>query len=258
LKIFYVSLIVLIVDQVSKLLVKGFSIPAFNFVWDGMHYTQTIPLIGNFLRFTYVENPGMAFGIDLAPTIKFFVSLFSVVASLILVYYIYQNQKSNLATRLGLALILGGALGNLIDRMFYGVIFGYAPLFFGHVVDFIDVDFFHFTLFGRTYDRFPIFNVADMAVSVGVFVLIIFYKNEHAESEKDDLAVLDENQDGGAQNEAVSEEDSALKTEASAAVKADEQDAGTVRKITIPEEDKPETSEAQPADDVKDNRPEGT
>jgi len=78
-------------------------------------------------------------------------------------------------------LILGGALGNLVDRMFYGIIFDYAPLFYGKVVDFIQVEFWDFTLFGHTYETWPIFNVADSAVSVGVAVILIFHREKKTE-----------------------------------------------------------------------------
>ena len=81
------------------------------------------------------------------------------------------------------AFILGGAVGNLIDRLFYGIFYGYAPVFYGKVVDFFDVDFFDFSIFGRSYDRWPIFNIADAAVTIGVLILIIFYKKNADESE---------------------------------------------------------------------------
>jgi signal peptidase II len=91
--------------------------------------------------------------------------------------------------RFSIALILGGAVGNLIDRTFYGIFFDYAPLFYGKVVDFFDVDFFDFTLFGRSYDRWPVFNIADAAVTIGVLVLILFYKKHENEDEKIKLAL---------------------------------------------------------------------
>ena len=72
---------------------------------------------------------------------------------------------------------MGGAVGNLIDRFFYGVIFGYAPLLYGKVVDFLHFDALGFTIFGKTFDSFPIFNVADSAVTVGVAILLIFHKS---------------------------------------------------------------------------------
>jgi signal peptidase II len=95
--------------------------------------------------------------------------------------------------KLSLAFILGGAIGNLIDRMFYGIFYGYAPLFYGHVVDFLDFDFFHFTLFGRTFDRWPIFNVADAAVTIGVVILLFFYNQKHREEVKEMTLEASEN-----------------------------------------------------------------
>jgi signal peptidase II len=75
-------------------------------------------------------------------------------------------------------------VGNVIDRMFYGLFYDYAPLFYGKVVDFFDFDFFNFSIFGRSYDRWPIFNIADAAVSIGVLILLFFYKHHEAEDKK--------------------------------------------------------------------------
>ena len=63
-KIFFVSLSVVIVDQITKLLVKGFSIPFLHIYYTGMSYGDTIKVIGNFFRITFIENPGLAFGFD--------------------------------------------------------------------------------------------------------------------------------------------------------------------------------------------------
>ncbi len=136
-KVLYISLAVFLTDQLSKLAVKGFSIPFLNFNWEGMHYGQSIDVLGKFFRITYVENPGMAFGFEIGVIQKLFLSLFTLVAAIAIFYYLYRSKDDGLALRVGLALILGGALGNLIDRTFYGVIFGYAPLFYGKVVDFL-------------------------------------------------------------------------------------------------------------------------
>jgi signal peptidase II len=184
LRVLYFSFAVVVVDQITKLLVKGFSIPFLNFTYDGMYYGQVIPVIGDFFRLTFIENPGMAFGYDPGDGLKFWVTLFSLVASIGLIIYLYFIREKSLSLRIAIALILGGAIGNLIDRLLYGVIFGYAPLFYGKVVDFLDFDFFNFTLFGRTYDRWPIFNIADAAVSIGVLVLIIFYRKHQKEEEE--------------------------------------------------------------------------
>lgn len=182
-KVIYISIAVVIIDQLTKIFVKGFSIPFLNFNFDGMYYGQSIPVIGDFFRLTYIENPGMAFGFDPGDGFKLAISLFSLVASVGLLIYLYAIRNKSLSLRIAIAFILGGAVGNLIDRTFYGVLFDYAPLFYGRVVDFFDFDFFDFTLFGRSYDRWPIFNVADAAVSIGVLILILFYKKHEEERE---------------------------------------------------------------------------
>lgn len=182
-KVVYISIAVVIIDQLTKIFVKGFSIPILNFNFDGMYYGQSIPVIGDFFRLTYIENPGMAFGFDPGDGFKLAISLFSLIASVGLLIYLYAIRNKNLSLRIAIAFILGGAVGNLIDRTFYGVLFDYAPLFYGRVVDFFDFDFFDFTLFGRSYDRWPIFNIADAAVSIGVLILILFYKKHEEEKE---------------------------------------------------------------------------
>lgn len=175
-RVLFVSVFVIIIDQVTKLLVKGFSIPILHFKYSGMYEGEKIPVIGDFFRITFIENPGMAFGFDPGIDFKFWISIFSLVASVGLVIYIYFIRSQRLSLRIAIAFILGGAVGNLIDRMFYGIFYGYAPVFYGKVVDFLDVDFFDFSIFGRSYDRWPIFNIADAAVTIGVLILIIFYK----------------------------------------------------------------------------------
>lgn len=180
-KVLYISFSVFIVDQLSKLVVKGISIPYLNIDWNGMFYGESIEIIGTFLRITFVENPGMAFGFEVGVIQKLFLSIFTLIAAIAIFYYLYKSKDSSLALRIGLAFILGGALGNLVDRMFYGVIFDYAPLFYGKVVDFIQVEFWDFTLFGHTYETWPIFNVADSAVSIGVAVILIFHREKKSE-----------------------------------------------------------------------------
>jgi signal peptidase II len=184
LRIVFVSIIVVVLDQLSKIFVKGFSIPFLDIHFVGMMQGQRIPIIGDFFRLTFIENPGMAFGYDPGNQVKLWVSLFSLLASAGLFVYLYYIRNQNQSLRLSIAFILGGAVGNLIDRMFYGVFYGYAPLFYGKVVDFLDFDFFNVTFFGRSYDRWPIFNIADAAVSIGVIILIVFYKRHNKETEE--------------------------------------------------------------------------
>jgi signal peptidase II len=182
-RVIFISLFLVIADQASKLMVKGFSIPFLKFHYGGMFHGQRIKVIGDFFQITFIENPGMAFGYDPGSSLKIYVSLFSLAASIALIIYLYASRKQSLSLRISLAFILGGAVGNLIDRMFYGVFYGYAPLFYGRVVDFLDFDFFHFTLFGRTFERFPVFNIADASVTIGVLILILFYKHHQKETE---------------------------------------------------------------------------
>jgi signal peptidase II len=193
LKALYISLAVVIVDQVTKLIIKGFSIPFLHINFDGMYLGQVIPVIGDFFRITFVENPGMAFGYDPGSSFKLIISVFSLVASVALIFYLYSIRHRAWSLRVAIAMILGGAVGNLIDRTFYGIIYNYAPIFYGKVVDFLDFDFFNFTLFGRSYDRWPVFNVADAAVTTGVLILILFYKKNQeldVTKKEDELAGL--------------------------------------------------------------------
>ena len=176
-RVLFVSLFVVIIDQVTKFLVKGGTIPLLNIKAGGMQLGESINVMGDFFKLTFVENPGIAFGIDVNDISKLFLSIFSLVAAIGILYYLWKSKEQKLVVRVALAFILGGAIGNFIDRAFYGMMYGYAPIFYGKVVDFFNFDFFDFTIFGRTYDRFPIFNIADSAVTVGVILLVIFYRS---------------------------------------------------------------------------------
>ena len=181
-KVLWVTLCVIIADQASKLAVKGISLPWAGISVKGIPVGSSYQLAGDWVRLTFIENPGMAFGIDLGG--KLYLTLFSIAASIGIVAYLYIVRREKLLFRLSLALVLGGAVGNLIDRIFYGVVYGEAPLFYGKVVDFIDVDFFTISIFGYHLQRFWVFNVADAAVTVGVAIMLIFHrsfvKNEEA------------------------------------------------------------------------------
>jgi len=183
-KVLYLSLVVLVADQVSKFYVKGISIPFLNLKLEGMQIGESISVIGNFFKITFTENPGMAFGFDPGTNFKLLISIFSLVASVGLLIYLFASRKKSLSLRIAIALILAGAIGNVFDRMFYGLIYHYAPLFYGKVVDFFDFDFFNFTLFGRSYERWPIFNIADASVTVGVLILLFFYRKHQEDDNK--------------------------------------------------------------------------
>jgi len=173
-RVLYVTGFTVLCDQIAKLIVKGFEIPFLDVYVPGMALGTSIPLLGDFLRLTFIENPGMAFGIDLGG--KLFLTIFSIIASAGIFIYLYRIRQEAFVIRLALALILGGAVGNLIDRVFYGVIFGEAPLFYGKVVDFIDVDFFNLEFLGIHASRFHVFNFADASVTSGVVLLLLFHR----------------------------------------------------------------------------------
>jgi signal peptidase II len=170
--IYYIIATLLIVaDQVTKFLVKGF--PFFGINYKGMQLGESFEVIGDFVKFTFVENPGMAFGISFGWG-KIFLSLFSVLASIGLAIIIKKISFTHTVIRIGTMLIFAGATGNLIDRCFYGVIFGENPLFYGYVVDFIEVNIPDVNVFGYQYTSWPVFNIADSCVFVGVILMMIF------------------------------------------------------------------------------------
>lgn len=142
----------IIIDQLSKL-------KAVEVLKDG----SSIKIIGDFLRFSYVENRGAAFGI--LQNKQWFFIIITVIMMGVLLYLFFKYNISRLS-KLSIVLIAGGAIGNLIDRVKLG-----------YVVDFIDVRF------GKIYD-FPVFNMADSFVVVGTIILIfliLFNKFEKSE-----------------------------------------------------------------------------
>jgi signal peptidase II len=169
--LFGLATLLIIFDQITKISVKGFNFFGINH--KGMEYGENIKVLGDFLQWTYIENPGMAFGITFGSG-KIFLSLFSVFASIALIFLIKQISNFKYQIRLGFSLIFAGAVGNLIDRVFYGVIYGEMPLFYGKVVDFILVDIPDIDFMGLYYTHWPVFNIADSCVSCGVVLLLIF------------------------------------------------------------------------------------
>jgi len=190
LRVLYVTLFVVIFDQVTKFFVKGLKIESLGISIPGMPYGSSKQVFGNFVKFTFIENPGMAFGIDVGP--KMFLTIFTIGASILILYYIFKHRNDGLLIRLSLAFILAGALGNLVDRTFYGLIYGYAPLFHGRVVDFVQVEFWDFTFLGKTYTTWPIFNVADVSVTIGFLIILFFNKKIFKEQPVDETGAEDE------------------------------------------------------------------
>jgi signal peptidase II len=181
---------ILLIDQAIKIWVK-----------TSMSLHESIH-ITDWFYITFIENNGMAFGMQLGS--KIILSLFRVVAIVVLANYIRQQVKQNARTGylVGLAMVLAGAAGNLIDCMFYGMIFnesspyylsyfvefgtGYAPFLMGKVVD-----MFYFPLIETEWPTWmpfvggehfvffsPVFNFADASISVSVVWLLLFYREE--------------------------------------------------------------------------------
>jgi signal peptidase II len=183
LKILLVSLFIVIIDQVSKLLIKGFSIPLLELKFKGIAPGQKIPLISDIFSLTLIENPGIAFGIDLGSDFRLPVVIFTFIATSALLYYYYLNRTNALSLRLSLAFIIGGAIGNLIDRIFYGIFYGYAPVFYGKVVDFFEINILKLFIMNRTVGNY-VLNIADLAVTAGLVLLLFSLNRQRAADNK--------------------------------------------------------------------------
>lgn len=151
---------VIILDQITKFLVRT------------TPYLQNLELIPGWLSLRYTQNPGMALGMDWLST--FVISCVAIVATAaILIYIIQTMDRVEKGYLFCMGLILGGAVGNIIDRIFMGYIQSTGGFLEGHVVDFI-----HFTLEIYEYPVFPyIFNIADVAISTAIISLIVFHKS---------------------------------------------------------------------------------
>ena len=176
-RVLWVSFALVVIDQLTK-----------AWVHATMFTGESIPVLGDILKLTYTTNPGMAFGLTIGS--KLFLTLFSIAATVMIGVYLWVVRRGPVGYRLSLALILGGAVGNIIDRTFYGVLGvsgdGTGALFHGEVVDFIHVDLWRGylpewlpLLGGNFLALFPIWNVADMAIVVGVAAIIVFQRRFH-------------------------------------------------------------------------------
>jgi len=190
LKLLFVSFLILIADQISKLYVKGFYLPLLDFEHSGLPQSRSIPVIDKLLYITPIENPGIAFGIDFGPEFKTFISVITIFATLALAIYFFSIKKEDMFMRISVAVILGGAMGNLIDRVFYGYIFGYASILSGNVVDFLDLRLFSFFLMNKTFSIY-VFNIADIAITFGVCALLYAISKKRKEIRTPETAVVE-------------------------------------------------------------------
>lgn len=191
-------LVLLVADQVSKFYIK------LNFaIGDEVE-------VFSWFKIYFVENNGMAFGMEIIG--KLFLTLFRIVAVIFLGIVIHRMIKQQIRPGfiLAVSMLLAGAAGNIVDSVFYGVIFsestsmqvatlfpkggGYAPVFYGKVVD-----MFFFPLVtnsaGETVFFRYIFNVADSCVTVSVFIILLFFRKElnHALESKKNKEAVSEN-----------------------------------------------------------------
>ena len=141
-KVLFVSAVLVLADQVSK-----------RIIVNTMSLYESIPIIENFLHFTYITNDGMAFGINF-PFGYYIFTAVSILLTIFLLWYLWSLKDHSIIPRLGLALIIAGAFGNLIDR-----------IFLGEVIDFLDfmIGDFHWY----------VFNFADSYVSIGMIMVLI-------------------------------------------------------------------------------------
>jgi len=159
--VFWITVfIVILVDQTTKYIIR---------THFALHNFTIIP---GWLAFNYTLNPGMAMGIDWLPTPA--VSLVSIIAVTgILIYTTRIASKASRGMMICLGMIIGGALGNIVDRVIMGWINGTGGILNGHVVDFI-----HFTLTIDGHPVFPyIFNMADSSITIAVLIILIFNKS---------------------------------------------------------------------------------
>ena len=165
-----IVLLALVVDQVSKIYVKthlelGEAHEVFSWFW-----------------IAFVENNGMAFGIEWFSTLL--LTLFRIVAVGLIGWYIHlliHKQQVRTGYLITIAMVIAGALGNIIDCVCYGKIWGYADWFHGKVVDML-----YFPLIrnaaGECLFFRPVFNIADSFITVAVFLIVLFYRKDLDES----------------------------------------------------------------------------
>jgi len=190
---FLVSLVVVAIDHIVKLLVH------FNME---MGTRGQIRIFGSWFKLHYLTNPGMAFGMELPfDHAKIILTIFRLAAMFVIGYYLYVTYKrgANRGLLICIAMILGGAVGNLLDSIFYGVFLDNAPYdapmawFYGQVIDMFYIDIWEGYLpnwipfLGGDYMAlWPVFNIADASIFMGIVIILLFQKSffEHEKETK--------------------------------------------------------------------------
>lgn len=172
----FLLLVILAIDQAVKIYIK-----------THFYLGEEINVLGSWFRLHFTENYGMAFGLEFGGKIgKLILTLFRICAVVFIGWYIttLQKQKISVGYILSWTLIMAGALGNIIDSVFYGVWFGYDEWFHGRVVDMFYFPLIQTTLpenfpiwAGEDFEFFrPVFNVADAAISIGFLIILLFQR----------------------------------------------------------------------------------
>jgi signal peptidase II len=179
-RFFLFAILLIGIDQLSKQLVH-------NFMHQGPG--GEVHIIGDWFKLHYITNEGMAFGMKLEhPYGKIFLTVFRLIATGFLGYYIVHLARHGAKCGLlwAMSMIFAGAIGNVIDSIFYGVLLGNAPFgslspwFHGQVIDMIFFDFWEgympdwIPVWGGKYFSMPIFNFADSCIFIGVCIILIF------------------------------------------------------------------------------------
>ena len=151
-KILFIPIFIVFLDQLSKISVK-------NYWFENNLYYSKINFLGDYIRIIFIENPGIAFGIDTS-NYHFYITLLTVLAVLFLSFYLYSLIKKNNFEVFPMSFILGGAIENLIDR----VLVFFPNLNYNGVIDFIDVGIGQF--------RWYTFNIADASITIGLFIFL--------------------------------------------------------------------------------------
>lgn len=207
-KFFLFALLLIAVDQASKLLVNHYMSPGF---------AGQIRIIGDWLKLYYVTNPGMAFGMQIDHEYgKLFLTTFRLGAMIFIAWYMVRLAVRGASSGLlwAMAMILAGAIGNLIDSIFYGVLIGNAPYgsptpwFHGQVIDMVFIDFWEgfvpewVPVWGGQYYTTPIFNFADACIFIGVCIILMFQgtffprlEEYHSEDQSDSETEVDSQSD---------------------------------------------------------------